>query len=1742
MTITSDAVNSPHVVEITANAVFPPILSISNTNIIIENLDRLTTIDTTFVISNIGNETLNINSYSFGLVSSTTGEIGFVDYPSFPIALEEGEELPITVRFAPTALNDLFAEVNIVSNSSTGTLQTVSLQANILYPVAFISNEFDLPLDSLRFGGVSTVAIKKDTLLVVNEGTGELVISNINLSGLMSVDFTFPGVAYPMAVAAGASLKIPVQFDPAVSQRRFAALVMESNNVPSELKVGLTGYGTQPLLSFSSTITAGSAALGGSSQVTKELKNVSDVPVNIYSYNVTGTDAGLFAISGLDTPTVLEPNEVVAITITFSPVANGNFSTELAIVSDAVNGPITSTISAFGFSQPVFFVESDTFNTVKTDVGAFSIVKIPIENRGTLDLELFSASLQEGSSGFSNNSSSYGLPRTIAPGEVDSLEVRFAPKTGGKHFGFLSVRTNDNTLSEEDPKTIAHLVLVGAAAGPIPSFSVTELDFDSSYVDFEKTLSFELTNIGETDLNIDFLFPEADSLFNVYYEGYQTPPVAGSFIPIALSPGATQKINVVFIPTKLGEVNSTIQVAIRDIANQRYFQKFPVKGIGAEPPIVRIGALTIEGDRFRRSGHLKTLLGNVHIGDLQLGDEVLVNLAENTIAGNGDVYVTDVPPKGALNGGTVYLRKDYFKYYVNGVESTLSLDPDEEKGKSIFEIIGLNLKINDLVITEEGVQAGGHFALPEAIFGPDAGFNMDNVLISKETGTDISGKFAIEAPLTVFEVFSLESVEFEFDSFNDCFSGAGSISTEGGAFELSIAAGVVLKNGGLDGVSLEVETLPGIPLGNTGFALAGGNGEIAGLQVPPVSIELGVDIVPVPPGANKLVRFDNVGFKYTFGTSLTAGGTLLLYGMDVAEAGIEGNATGISAEAFFDLLGIYTGDVGISVQPFGEKLKISGHAGLAVQIPEIPEEVAGLVAKAINEFLPISLAEVSTSFDEERITGTLVYPPIPCKISATITLDDNDKAKFTIGLEFTLFNKDNGRNGGRMGLKELPYAMRYENNHTLTNQGHLEGQSIVINSRINPQGRTLNVENTEFPFSLNGSKETVIIRVEGVDEVPSFSVVLPTGQEVNAENALGMGYLYTEYQEANQAYIILVNTLPGDYMIKIEGSGEFEIDIAGAEFGPTFSFKDINHDESINNVEINWEDEDLDSDAKVSFFYDTDQEGGDGQIIAAELSEDDETDQYNWDVSNVNNGTYYVYGVINNGVNEPTLVYAAEPIVINKASAIEAPILQTATLVGENVDLSWSTMPSVHHYLVYHAVEKAVTLKSQVLNAGRKVNYSIPNLKPGRNYQFAVVAVDSNRVQSNFSNTLDLSFVSETINNVPMIDASSLPDHVNVGQTYEATVLATDDDAEDVLTYSLTTFPEGMVMVGNEILWTPSESQVGVKRVALKVEDSSLAGDSISFSITVTDERSSTASILFNKTKFTGLNATVKVSLRDPGLNVSSAAVENQQVSVFSSSDPTGTSIMLTETGANSGIFIGSFGFNDASSISGLVGVSTADSIFVSYHDAFPNEEVIRFVLFERSEIANKYPSSIAINNTIMSRGLKFGDLIGVLSTEDTDDNTHTYSLVNGVGSDHNDLFKIDGQALVLNASLDGVDENEYGVRVRTTDTKNGFYEQTFTLIRDEILSLTENVFFNQITLYPNPTSRKVYVNVGQIDQGSITMTILSFEGKSLKSEVFDKKWNDSKISMNVADLPSGIYFVQIKQFDQVVNKRLIKE
>jgi len=97
-----------------------------------------------------------------------------------------------------------------------------------------------------------------------------------------------------------------------------------------------------------------------------------------------------------------------------------------------------------------------------------------------------------------------------------------------------------------------------------------------------------------------------------------------------------------------------------------------------------------------------------------------------------------------------------------------------------------------------------------------------------------------------------------------------------------------------------------------------------------------------------------------------------------------------------------------------------------------------------------------------------------------------------------------------------------------------------------------------------------------------------------------------------------------------------------------------------------------------------------------------------------------------------------------------------------------------------------------------------------------------------------------TTNTAPVITTTSLPNAL-VGYAYTATVVATDVDAADVLTFSLVSGPTDMVISEAGVIsgWTPTA--VGTEDVSVAVTDGT---DSVSADYTITIELLNTAPVI----------------------------------------------------------------------------------------------------------------------------------------------------------------------------------------------------------------------------------------------------------------------------------------------------------
>ncbi len=98
------------------------------------------------------------------------------------------------------------------------------------------------------------------------------------------------------------------------------------------------------------------------------------------------------------------------------------------------------------------------------------------------------------------------------------------------------------------------------------------------------------------------------------------------------------------------------------------------------------------------------------------------------------------------------------------------------------------------------------------------------------------------------------------------------------------------------------------------------------------------------------------------------------------------------------------------------------------------------------------------------------------------------------------------------------------------------------------------------------------------------------------------------------------------------------------------------HDTADDTFLIVWDDADGEGDAAIDLFYDSDSSGEDGTFITSVGEDPDGAgDRHLWDTSLVGDDSYFVYAVIDDGVNPPVVAYSAGAVTVDHSAIGCAP-------------------------------------------------------------------------------------------------------------------------------------------------------------------------------------------------------------------------------------------------------------------------------------------------------------------------------------------------------------------------------------------------------------------------------------------------------------------------------------------------------
>lgn len=388
-------------------------------------------------IKNLGTAPLDVTSIA--LCSGTPAR--FTWSPGAPFTVAPNGSSSLTVTYTPSGAVTDSGCLTVASNDTakptvqlglSGTGQAAAAPRIVVSPI------------SLDFGTVTVGGTLSRIFTIGNAGdaqlTGALVLPT------SSSAFTLSPTAF--SLAPGAKQDVTVTFRPTTATMITGAVAVTSNDATSPtISVALSGTGVStPVATISlapSSLAFGSVTVSSSASLTTQVQNTGTAPLNVTAISLcNGTSSAFTWVPSA--PFSVAPGSSTVLTVTYAPRSVATDTGCLSISSDDLAHPsVQLALAGSGVTQatPAIALDPASLDFGSVVVGT-SVTRIPLlRNTGTAALSITSIALCPGTSAAFSWSPS--APLSIAPGQSQSLTVKYSPTSAGTATGCLSISSND---------------------------------------------------------------------------------------------------------------------------------------------------------------------------------------------------------------------------------------------------------------------------------------------------------------------------------------------------------------------------------------------------------------------------------------------------------------------------------------------------------------------------------------------------------------------------------------------------------------------------------------------------------------------------------------------------------------------------------------------------------------------------------------------------------------------------------------------------------------------------------------------------------------------------------------------------------------------------------------------------------------------------------------------------------------------------------------------------------------------------------------------------------------------------------------------------------------------------------------------------------------------------------------------------------------------------------------------------
>lgn len=723
-----------------------------------------------------------------------------------------------------------------------------------------------------------------------------------------------------------------------------------------------------------------------------------------------------------------------------------------------------------------------------------------------------------------------------------------------------------------------------------------------------------------------------------------------------------------------------------------------------------------------------------------------------------------------------------------------------------FDLAGLGITGSDFSLdydaNQDRLKIQGKLGLPDMFGGFIPSVQVDlagsNFIQIQHGEVDFSGELSIKRIDIVPNVWTLKDVKLHVNTLTNAFEGAATLVMPGG---FGVKADVGLVNGQLDTVQLGVSGLNvAVPL-LPGAFLKSVEGGVSGLTTdhPTFSGKLGFTYLP----------------HISFDLPEILGGQHFSISIVSLSVDADVNNEMLKAKGTVELLKGVSGTGQNNGSPTGVVLDWI-HRTLALTTE----------MHLINNIIDLEVALKATG------AGNVSF-----KADATVNLPAIDTGFLNIHInpvtlagahaEFQFTNDQNGTNDyvAVFGNVNLPVL----NNRRIGIRLYFDGHVDFIGLK-DPVGQTFNIPAGSDMYMLTAAWEN------DVGNVP-IEITDPNGityTEAEFDN-LNIGVIDL-LSGATSKSIGLKSPLAGNWTINIPnevGLGQVAFHGFYELAPPTLT---VNSANVVNNqVTVGYDALADDPAATVAWYYDTDDSGFDGTLIAANIAGLGTAQTYNWDTAGIAAGTYHIYGKVDDGINPSVFAYAPNSVTIENLSPAVNPISPQQVGEGQTLTLTAIGFDANGDSITY-SLANGAPAGMDIDPATGELTWTPTEAQGGAIYTITIIATDTGTPVLTGSQSFDVTVIEQ--NEVPVIGRLFAQSR-QPGGTFSFTAVADDADSPvQTLQFSLDAgAPNGATIdpQTGAFLWPVGQGQApGVYPITIRVTDDGINPQSSTATVNLT--------------------------------------------------------------------------------------------------------------------------------------------------------------------------------------------------------------------------------------------------------------------------------------------------------------------